>query len=135
MSDSCDPMGCSPPGSSVNSIFQARILEWVAISFSRGSSQSRIEPCIAGRFFTDWATTEDLMEDTMGLAFLNEEIQRCSFSLSCENTRRKQPPINQEQSLYQEADHAHTFIWDSQPPELWEINVCCLRHLVYGILL
>ena len=34
----CDPMDCSPPGSSVYGISQARILEWVAISFSRGSS-------------------------------------------------------------------------------------------------
>ena len=34
----CDPMDCSPPGSSVHGIPQARILEWVAISFSRGSS-------------------------------------------------------------------------------------------------
>ena len=37
----CDPMDCSPPGSSVHGIFQARILEWVSISFSRGSSQAR----------------------------------------------------------------------------------------------
>ena len=37
----CDPMDCSPPGSSVRRISQARILEWVAISFSRGSSQHR----------------------------------------------------------------------------------------------
>ena len=36
----CDPMNCSPPGSSVHGILQARILEWVAIPFSRGSSQS-----------------------------------------------------------------------------------------------
>ena len=36
----CDPVDCSPPGSSVHGIFQARILEWVAISSSRGSSQS-----------------------------------------------------------------------------------------------
>ena len=35
----CDPMDCSPSGSSVHGILQARILEWVAISFSRGSSQ------------------------------------------------------------------------------------------------
>ena len=34
----CDPMNCSPPGASDHGIFQARILEWVAISFSRGSS-------------------------------------------------------------------------------------------------
>ena len=38
MSDSCDRMDCSPPGSSVHGILQARILEWVAISSSRGSS-------------------------------------------------------------------------------------------------
>ena len=37
----CDPMDCSPPGSSVHGIFQARLLEWVAISFSRGSSWPR----------------------------------------------------------------------------------------------
>ena len=52
----CDPMDCSPPGSSVHEIFQARILEWVAISFSRGSSQPRDRTqvsCTAGRSFTD----------------------------------------------------------------------------------
>ena len=37
----CDPMDCSPPGSSVHGISQARVLEWVAISFSRGSSLPR----------------------------------------------------------------------------------------------
>ena len=50
----CDPMDCSPPGS-VHGILQARILEWVAISFSRGSSQPRDRTQvsrIAGRFFT-----------------------------------------------------------------------------------
>ena len=52
----CDPIDCSPPGSSVRGILQARILEWVAISFSRGSSQLRDQTqvfCIAGRFFTN----------------------------------------------------------------------------------
>ena len=37
----CDPMDCSLSGSSVHGIFQARVLEWIAISFSRGSSQPR----------------------------------------------------------------------------------------------
>ena len=37
----CNPMDCSPPGSSLHGVFQARILGWVAISFSRGSSQPR----------------------------------------------------------------------------------------------
>ena len=51
----CDPMDCSPPGSSVHRVSKARILEWVAISFSRESSQPRDKTCvscIAGRFFT-----------------------------------------------------------------------------------
>ena len=41
----CNPMDCSPPGSPVHGIFQARILEWVAISFSRGSFQPRDWTC------------------------------------------------------------------------------------------
>ena len=48
----CDPMDCCPPGSSVQGIFQERILEWFAISFSRGSSQTRDwtrVSCTAGR--------------------------------------------------------------------------------------
>ena len=48
-----DPMDCSLPGSSVHGILQARILEWVAISFSKGSLQPKDwtwVPCIAGRF-------------------------------------------------------------------------------------
>ena len=55
----CDPLDCSLPGSSVHGILQARILEWVAISFSRGSSQPRdqtLASWIAGRLFTIWAT-------------------------------------------------------------------------------
>ena len=54
----CNPMDCSPPGSSVHGIFQARILEWVVIPFSRGSSWPRDwthvswVSCIAGGFFT-----------------------------------------------------------------------------------
>ena len=57
----CNPMDCSPPGSSVHGILQARILAWVAIPFSRGSSQPRDQiqvSCIAGRFFTIWGTRE-----------------------------------------------------------------------------
>ena len=51
----CDPKNCSPPGSSVHGILQARILEWVAIPFSRGSSLPRdwtwVSCIIAGRFW------------------------------------------------------------------------------------
>ena len=57
----CDPMDCSLSGSSVHGLLQARILEWVAISFSRGCSQTRDRTrvsCIAGGCFTIWATRE-----------------------------------------------------------------------------
>ena len=57
----CNPLNCSPPGSSVLGIFQARVLEWVAISLSRGSSPPRgwtWVSCIAGGFSANWATRE-----------------------------------------------------------------------------
>ena len=57
----CYPMDCSLSGSSVHGIFQARLLEWIAISFSRGSSQPRNWTQVshtAGRFFTVWATRQ-----------------------------------------------------------------------------
>ena len=56
----CDPMVCSLPGSSVRGIFQARILKWIAIFLSRGSSRPRDWTCVSGigRFFTTWATRE-----------------------------------------------------------------------------
>ena len=61
MSDSCDPMDCSPPGFSAHGILQASTLEWVAISFSKLSSQPRDQTwltCTAGGFFTNWATRQ-----------------------------------------------------------------------------
>ena len=56
------PVDCSPPGSSIHGSLQARILEGVAIPFSKGSSWPRNQTqvsCIVGRFFTFWATRED----------------------------------------------------------------------------
>ena len=62
----CNRMDCSPPGSSVCGTLQARIPEWVAISFSRVSSSAGIKPmsltsALAGRFFTTGATWEALI--------------------------------------------------------------------------
>ena len=60
----CNPMDCSPPGSSVHGIFQARTLEWVAISFSRRSSRPRdwtrisCVSCIGRKILYHWATWE-----------------------------------------------------------------------------
>ena len=62
-----DPMDCTLPGSSVHGILQARILEWIAMHSSKGSSQSRVEPtsptssALAGGFFTTSATWEALV--------------------------------------------------------------------------
>ena len=56
-----DPMDCSSPGSSVRGIFQTRILEWVAIPFSRGTSRPRDQTWVShitDRRFTVWATRE-----------------------------------------------------------------------------
>ena len=55
------PTHCNPIDYTVHGVLQARILEWVAFPFSRGSSQARDwtqVSCIAGRFFTSWATRE-----------------------------------------------------------------------------
>ena len=59
-------MDCSLPGISVHGILQARVLEWGAISFPRGSSRPRDwtqVPCIRGRHFNLWATREDIMRN------------------------------------------------------------------------
>ena len=72
----CDPMDYSLPGFSVHGILQARILEWVTISFSRGSSQPRDQSQvshIAGRCFNLWATRE---AGSLGLGDANYYIYR-----------------------------------------------------------
>ena len=71
----CDPMDCSPPGSSIHGILQARILEWVAMPFSRGSSWPRDQTqvfCITGGFFTIWVIREAL--DTIETGWRKREM-------------------------------------------------------------
>ena len=68
----CDPMDCSLPGSSFHGIFQARILEWDAISFSRSSRHrdwTQISH-IVGRCFTVWTTREARKKCRTNLKFL-----------------------------------------------------------------
>ena len=68
----CGHIDCSPPGSSVHGIFQARILEWVAIFCSRGSSQIRTEPAslvfsaLVGGFFTSAPPGKPTIERVTG---------------------------------------------------------------------
>ena len=66
----CDPVDCSLPGSSIHGILQARILEWVAISFSRGSSRRRDRTQVShigGRRFNLWATREAPIMNKAGI--------------------------------------------------------------------
>ena len=85
----CDPMDSSPPGSSVHGILQGRILEWVAIPFSRGSSQPKDRmrvSCTAGRFFTIGAMREVLGQIKTGnsrlIPFIYLFIHLCIYHLS-----------------------------------------------------
>ena len=80
----CDPMDGNLPGSTVHGIFQARILEWAAVSFSRGSSQPRDRTwisCIADRCFTFWATREACVCCWTLLKFSHEINNTLTFCL------------------------------------------------------
>ena len=87
MSNSCDPMDCNLPGSSVHGILQARTLKWVAISFSKQFSWPRDwtrVSCTAGRFFTNWARREAHIINTVinSMAWVNKFNQlKCSFEI------------------------------------------------------
>ena len=75
----CDPMGCSLPGFSVYGIFQARVLEWIAISFSGGPSRPRDWTrvfCIGCRRFTVWATIVDYKYVNFYLVNMQDNILR-----------------------------------------------------------
>ena len=68
----CDPMDCSLPGSSIHGIFQAKVLEWGAIAFSRACSWPRVRTWVShivGRCFTIWATREVLTMHNVSLFF------------------------------------------------------------------
>jgi hypothetical protein len=78
----CDCMDCRPPGSSVHEILQAKVLRWVTMPSSSGSSQPRIEPtsltspALAGGFFTTSATREAHKIGNHRLYYMEELLQR-----------------------------------------------------------
>ena len=93
----CNPMDCRPPGSSVHGISQARILEWVATSFSRGTSWPRDwtqVSRIAGRHFTLWATREAIRSregpysNMTGVLIRKGKFGHTGRRLSCEDGGR-----------------------------------------------
>ena len=78
-----DPMDCSLPGSSVHEIFQARVPEWVAISFPRGSPQPRDRTWVSrivGRRFTLWATREVSKKSAGAPGKRGTQLAHTSFS-------------------------------------------------------
>ena len=88
----CNPMDCSPPGSSVHGISQARILEQVAISFSRGSSLIRGQTCVScvGRqIIYHWAIREALISFPAAAAAAAKSCQSC---LTLCDPRDSSPP-------------------------------------------
>ena len=84
-----NPMDCSPPGSSVHRILQARILEQVALPFSKGSSWPKDRTwvsCIADRSFTTWATGE-------AQKWIILHLKSCSkIAPKCKNGRKPEGP-------------------------------------------
>ena len=85
----CNPTDCRPPGSFIQGILQVRILGWVAISFSRGSSWPRDWThisCIGRQILYHWATCRSLANSSMTfiLSLLSCEMERCLTSMSLE---------------------------------------------------
>ena len=84
----CGPMDCSPPGSSVHGIIQARIPEWVVIFFSRGSFQPRDQiqvcsaSCVGRHFLYHWATWETPQDAKWTIFHLRSLIQMYLIILS-----------------------------------------------------
>ena len=110
----CNPVDYSPPGSSVHGSLQARILEWIVISYSRGSSQPRDQTwvsCIAGGFFTIWApgrpmlcymSTQNLQRLTEGISSwhlyyynwsLNNMFLNCVDPLTVDSFQQRTLPV------------------------------------------
>ena len=83
-----NPVDCSLPGSSFHGIFQARILQWVAISFSMGSSWPKdwthisCVSCIAGRFFHRWAIWEVNILTLITLAISLLPFMQCNMIIA-----------------------------------------------------
>ena len=110
----CNPLDCSPPGSSVHGIFQARILEWVTISFSRRSSWLRDwtqVSCIVGRCFTVWATREVKPRQHIKKQrhyFVNKGSSSQGYGFSS----------------------VHVWMWELDYKEIWDPKNWCFRNVV-----
>ena len=109
-----NPVDGSLPGSSLHGILQERILEWVAISFSRGSSQLRDRTwvfCIAGRHFNLWATRDSLMgKEGISILSWTKKISVVSFTES----KEKKNPVLGLQENKQQSDPLESYWFQSE---------------------
>ena len=104
----CNPMECSPPAFSIRGIFQARILDWVAVSFYKGSSRLRDQiqvSRIVGKLFTVWPTSSvqfihSVVSDSLQPHWLHHARLPCpsptprAYSNSCPSSRWYHPTIS-----------------------------------------
>ena len=114
-------MDCSPPGSSVRGILQPRILEWVTISFSRGSSQTRDQTrvsCISGKCFILWDTREapEFNSDDHYIYYCGQESLRINGvaimvnkSLKCSTLMQSQKLILSRKAIFKIAFWFHMY--------------------------
>ena len=122
----CDPMDWSPPGSSVHEISQARILKWVAIFSSRGSSRPRDRTCVsctASRFFYHW-TTWEFPAPQIKLNSIREPTTLSLDSLAESNTwAAEMGQFYYVWSWRYKAEEARTPLWQNMgaqcPHEVW----------------
>ena len=105
VAQSC-PTLCDPMDYTVHGILQARILEWVAFPFYRGSSQPRDQiqvSCIAGRFFSSWATYDKVVSNALGTFYVLLEVfdnaDLLHFSPCLHNKRNVKKPFKESQNI------------------------------------
>ena len=131
----CETMDCSLPGSSVHGTLKARILEWVAIPFSRGSCQPKDEPRSPA------LQADSLPSESPGKS-KNTGVGSLSLPWGIFPTRESnQGHLHCRGILYQlshqgnpETNHAGALFLDFQPQKCEKIDFCCLSHSVYGLL-
>ena len=129
-----DPVDCSPPGSSVHGILQARILKWVTISFSRGSPRPRDRTRVShigGRHFNLWATREaQKAHDRHIKRALNTGVisVRLVITLQCMEKVPGQPWKKSWRSVRWECGNTllpYLFYNETLPCSKWTGNACC----------